>query len=233
MTDSAANQGQPKPARKINDWDAIGVHYRAGIRSLKDIGAQFEVSDAAIIKHARKVGWTRDLKGKIQAKADAKVSAAMVSAEVSAQTKVTEQITVEVEATVQSRIRLGHRADIQRARALTMGLLAELEKQSSAPELFADIERILAGRVEGQELPPADKAKLSDGLAKALALGSRTGTLKSLTEALRVTIALEREAYGLNDANLDPEDPFTAMLRRVQTQAKTFGVVAADPDHAA
>lgn len=47
--------------KKIIDWETLSVHYRAGVRSLKDMGLQFGVSDAAIIKKARKEGWTRDL----------------------------------------------------------------------------------------------------------------------------------------------------------------------------
>ena len=91
-----------KPEKKIIDWETLAVHYRAGIRSYKDMGAEFDVSDAAIIKKARKEGWTRDLKGKIKAKADKLVSAALVSASVSAQTKITEELTIEVEAQVRS-----------------------------------------------------------------------------------------------------------------------------------
>ena len=41
------------------DWDAIELHYRAGIRSLRDIAAEFQVSNPAIIKHARKHGIVR------------------------------------------------------------------------------------------------------------------------------------------------------------------------------
>lgn len=41
------------------DWAAIQPHHHAGIRSLRDIGGEFGVSDVAIIKHARKNGWTR------------------------------------------------------------------------------------------------------------------------------------------------------------------------------
>lgn len=47
--------------KKIIDWETLSVHYRAGIRSLKDMGIEFDVSDAAIIKKARKEGWTRDI----------------------------------------------------------------------------------------------------------------------------------------------------------------------------
>lgn len=117
------------------DWDAIEPHYRAGLRSLKDLGAEFEVSDAAIIKHARAKGWDRNLKAKIQAKADAKVSAAMVSAEVSETKALTEAVRIEVEAEVQARIRLTHRTDIGKYRAMGMNLAAELEAMGADEKL--------------------------------------------------------------------------------------------------
>ena len=60
--------------RKAIDWESVEIQYRAGIRSLKDIGNEFNVSDAAIIKRAKRDGWSRDLRAKIQAKAEAKVS---------------------------------------------------------------------------------------------------------------------------------------------------------------
>ena len=41
------------------DWTAIEAHYRAGIRSLKHIGDEYGVSDAGIIKRARRDCWTR------------------------------------------------------------------------------------------------------------------------------------------------------------------------------
>lgn len=109
------------------DWDAIEPHYRAGVRSLKDIGSEYGVSDAAIIKHARKFDWSRNLAGKIQAKADAKVSAATVSAEVRESKKLTEAARVEVESEVQARIRLSHRTDIQRSKRIANKLLEVLE----------------------------------------------------------------------------------------------------------
>jgi len=44
------------------DWEAVEIQYRAGVRSLKDIGAEFGVSDAGIIKKARKEEWVRGIK---------------------------------------------------------------------------------------------------------------------------------------------------------------------------
>lgn len=236
MTGENANQPpQTKPPKKIVDWDALAPHFRAGTRALKDIGRQFDVSDAAILKHAKKEGWTRDLKGKIKAKADAKVSAAMVSAEVSAQTKLTENVTVEVEATVQSRIRLAHRTDITRLRGLVIHLTNEVELQSIRPDFFLEIEALLAGIPKGTVLADVpefkEKAyKVSVALEKALALGSRTVTLKALVESFSRLVALEREAYGINAGALDPEDAMTSMLIRLQGNARTITPIADDID---
>ena len=179
-----------RPASKV-DWDALGPHFRAGIRSLKDIGAEFGVSDAAIIKHARKVGWTRDLKGKVQAKADAMVSAAAVSAEVSEKISLTERVVVQAEAQVQARIRIAHRNDIGRGRALTMALFAELEAQTGDIESFRTLGEIL--RVEGEN----GSDKLNDLYRAVISLPERTKTVKALSESLKNLIGLEREAYGI------------------------------------
>lgn len=190
------------PSRRV-DWDALEPHYRAGIRALKDIGKQFEVSDAAILKHAKKNGWTRNLKAKIQAKADAKVSAAMVSAEVSALTKVTEAVTVEVEAEVQSRIRLSHRQDIGRTRSLFRTLLEEVEVASSA-----EGQRLIEALGEIVDKPadeesPEDARKRADRMQRALSKvldgPARIESAKKLTETLEKLVRLEREAYGLNE----------------------------------
>jgi len=187
-----------KQARKVVDWDALAAHYRAGIRSLKDIGAQFEVSDAAIIKHAKKYGWARDLKGKIKAKADAMVSAAMVSAEVSERAKLTEALVVEVESQVQARIRLSHRKDIAAARTLAMALLAELQAITWNRALFEQLgERMADPDGNGVD-------KLNELYQKVISLGARTKTMKDLADTLKTLIALEREAFGLTVVGTTP-----------------------------
>lgn len=41
------------------DWEAIESAYRAGVMSLRDIGAQYGVTEGAIRKKAKKLGWVR------------------------------------------------------------------------------------------------------------------------------------------------------------------------------
>jgi len=181
----------PNRARRDVDWEAVEIQYRAGIRSLKDIGAEFGVSDAGIIKRAKRDGWERDLKAKIQAKAAAKVSAAMVSAEVSPEQKLTEAVRIEVESEVQARIQLGHRTDIARGRSLTMKLLAELEGQVDClPELLRLGEMLRSEDDRGMD-------RLNDLYRKVIDLPSRTKVMKDLGDTLRVLIALERESFGI------------------------------------
>lgn len=64
MTDQA-------PERITPDWERIEADYRAGLLSLREIGTKDgHVTEGAIRKRAKKLGWTRDLGARIQAKAD-------------------------------------------------------------------------------------------------------------------------------------------------------------------
>ena len=193
--------------RKVIDWEALEIQYRAGIRSLKDIGREFGVSDAAIVKRARRDGWVRDLKAKIHARAEAKVSAAVVSAEVSAQTRLNERETIEKVSDEIVSVRLAHRNDIRRSRALTNKLLEELERLTDNRELFEQLGELMHS--------PDDKGmdRLNDLYRKVVELPNRTKVMKELAETLRVLVALERQAYNLDEQQ--HEEPYEERLRRV------------------
>ena len=111
---------------KIIDWEAIEREYRAGIRSLRDIAEEHGCSNPAILKRAKKYGWTRDLAEKIRAKADALVSAATVSNELAL---LTEKEIIDGNAAKQAAIRRQHQVRIDR-------LMGEVDKQAS--ELATD-----------------------------------------------------------------------------------------------
>ena len=64
------------------DWDAIERDYRAGVLSLREIGASQSVTEGAIRKRAKRDGWSRDLGARIQAKADDLVRKQLVRSEV-------------------------------------------------------------------------------------------------------------------------------------------------------
>lgn len=183
------------------DWDAIEPHYRAGIRSLRSIAEEFGVSNPAIVKHAEKMGWTRNLAAKIKEKADTKVAAALVAVERAdlPAAKLTEAVRIEVEAEVQARVRLSHRRDVTRMRSLVMNLLDELEQQSQNSETFETLRELVSDSPD-----PDDKAgrarveRMQQAFDRAISLGGRTKTVKDLTDTVKTLIALERQAYGVD-----------------------------------
>ena len=207
---------QVSKTRKVVDWEALELQYRAGIRSLKDIGREFNVSDAAIVKRAKRDGWSRDLKAKIQAKAEAKVSASLVSDEVRARTKVAERTVVEANAEAVAKVRLSHRTDIQRGRKLVLKLLSELEQQTDqVPELQELGEILRKEDDKGQD-------RLNDIYRAVISLPERTKTMKALAEALRILVSLEREAFGIGvtlDAGAEGDKDFLERLLHARARA--------------
>lgn len=187
-------------SRKIIDWEAVAIHYRAGIRSLKDIGAEFGVSDAGILKRAKRDEWPRNLTAKIKAKADAKVSASVVSEEVSARTKIAEAQVIEAEAEVQARIRLAHRRDIGRSRKLALDLLAELEVETDNLGLFMELGELLRSEDKnGQD-------RRNDLYHKVISSAGRVDSMKKLADTLKTLVGLEREAYNITTDSGDGGD---------------------------
>lgn len=181
--------------KKQLDWESIELEYRAGIRSLKAIGAQFGVTDAGIIKRAKRDGWERDLKARIQAATEAKLAelAIPVSPEVSAARLVSEMEIVDANSNTQIDVILETRKDIQRAANLVGNLLGELEETTGNRVLFSELGELLR--------KPDEKNvdKLNDLYHKAMSMPSRVSAMKSLTDALKTLIGLKRQAYGLAD----------------------------------
>lgn len=84
-----------------------------------------------------------DLQAKIKAKADALVSKREVSSAVSTAKADTERVLLDANAQVIADVRMGHRADIRRFRRLCVGLLEELEAETSDIELFRELGEML------------------------------------------------------------------------------------------
>lgn len=186
-----------KQPRSMVQWAEIEPHYRAGIRPLKELGAEYGVSDAGIIKHAKKQGWTRNLLAKVQAKADAMVSAAAVSAEVSAEKTLTEKVVVEANAELQATIRLGHRKDIAKSRDLFANLMNELELTTANKALFEQLGALLDETSESDS-GRVRQDKLNEIYSKVIALPGRVDSAKKLVEMLEKLVRMEREAFGID-----------------------------------
>lgn len=185
--------------RKV-DYERIEPGWRAGIKSPQHLAADYTdetgvaVSITAIVKHFRKLGVPRDLAAKVRAKADAMVLDAMVSGKVSAETIRRDTEIINATATLVAGIELSQRSDIRRGRALVIALLAELECETGSIELFEKLGELM-------EAPGDRTDKLNETYQKALSLSGRVTNMKSLAEALKTLIAMERQAFKMDDAD--------------------------------
>jgi len=184
--------------KKVTDWERVESDYRAGLLSVREIGAAQGVSHVAIAKRAKRDGWTRDLGAKIKAKAEALVTSRTVTSEVTAERAVTDKAIIEANAEVIANVRLAHRKDIGRARALAMSLLDELTHQTGNQDLYEKLADLLLDTSEGEK-ESAAQTKRWQAFQAAISLGGRTKVMKDLGDTLHKLITLEREAYNIAD----------------------------------
>lgn len=177
----------------VVDWEAVERDYRAGVKTLRQIGAENGITEGAIRKRSKKESWDRDLAAKIREKADALVRKEAVRNEVRGIVRVPEKEVIEANAELQARIRREQRTDITRSRKLVMSLLDELEETTGNIDLFKQLGELM--------LSPDDKGvdKMNELYQKVISLGGRTSTMKSLADSLKTLVALEREAFGIDE----------------------------------
>ena len=199
--------GAAVPVKAPPDWERIELDYRAGIKSLREIAANHPgTNHVAIARKAKAEGWTRDLSERIKAKAEDLVTRAAVTADVTANRAVTEKQVVEANAQDQASVRLSQRKDIQRKRSIVARLMDELEAQVG-PENAA----LLADLGEMMRSPDdAGQDKLNDLYRKVISLPERAKTAKTLAETLRITVDMERQAFGMDVKGADGAAPGTA-----------------------
>lgn len=196
------------------EWDLVERDWRAGVKSQALMSKEYGVSRAAMQKHFDKRGITRDLGGKVRSAA-ATIVAQTVAEQAAPQSftasPASERDIIEANATMQSQIIIQHRSDIQRSRRLSMALLTELEQQTDHLDLIEQLQDAMRD--------PDDKGLVRrlELLERLTSLGSRAGTMKSLADTLRSLVALERQAFGLDEK--DDEDSGSGIedvIKRVQ-----------------
>lgn len=178
-----------KSGKKV-DWAAIEPDWRAGIKSKKQLAAEYGVSRAAMDKHFAKRGVERDLSAKIKESANAKVTRDAVTQQVTFESHVTEREIVEANAELQANVIRSHRHDITRYRALCSDLLEEIELQTGERVTFEQLGEIMAEE---------STDRMNALFQKALSTPTRVDAVKKLVDTLKVLIGLERQAFGIAD----------------------------------
>ena len=179
------------------DWEAIESAYRAGVLSVRELAGKYGISHQAISKRAKKDGWERDLKAKVQAKADALVAKREVARQVATESTISERQLIEATAEVIATVRMEHRGDIRRARTLANALFDELEAEC------ADVEAL---RTLGQMMLCPDengRDRLNELYHAIISMPERVKSMKALSETLKNLIGLERQAYSMDEGEKD------------------------------
>lgn len=188
-------------AKAAPDWERIEADFRAGILSLREIAAPYNITHTAIRKRAEREGWTRDLTAKIRAKAEALVSKDAVSSAVS---KVSEKEIVEANAEVVANVDRRHKKTAKKTQDLIEALIAEIESITESPDLFNQLGEML-DKTETTETGRVIEDKLNKLYRAVISMEGRVDSVKKLVDAFEKLAKFERGAYRLEDG-LPPGD---------------------------
>lgn len=230
---------KPKP-----DWKQIEADYRAGQKTLRQMGAEHGLSHTAVNKRAKRDGWLRGLPPEKVSRGAARAIPTLVlpavppknrpatraktqakprpKTEKPAQTGQKQHITpaieppkttetIEVTPQLQAEVIHSQRLEIPRARTLAARMLRELEAQTCKQEDFQYLAQLLssAGSTEPPKAQEKEQEKQLELFRKALSLSTRVSTLKSLTDILKILVALERQVFDIE--NEQPRTPIEGL----------------------
>ena len=183
--------------KKKIDWERIEVDYRAGIKTLRDIAAEHDISHVSVNKRAKRDGWVRDLTAKIQAKAAELVTRSMVTNSGTKKKRILESEVITANAVNNATIEIKQREDVTFGRGVITSLMQELKGQI---DNRADLEDL------GEMMRNPDaygNDKLNDQYMRIVSFAGRVDSAKKLADANKVQVELERRVYKIDT------DPFS------------------------
>lgn len=175
---------------KQPDWEAIERAFRAGALSIRTIADRHGVSDTAIRKKAKALGWERDLSEQVRKEVRNKLVRGEVREDQCANPERDAEI-VEEAAEEGAEVVRSHRRDIRKAANLANLLMDDLLTTIKRREDIED-------EIERETAEDESGFRRSSMLA-AVALPSNAKTLFQLSSAMKNLQVLERTAFGLDD----------------------------------
>jgi len=179
--------------RRSIDWEAVEPEYRAGIRSLRHIAAQFGCTEGAIRSKAKERGWERDLSARIAAKTEALLRKEELRKEVRNASSASDAQIVESNARMLADTVLNQRTDVKRAMGVVTSLWSQIEVEGDYTEEFRRVGEMM--RKENS----FGEDKLNDMYLAAIDLPQRVKNAKLLADALRVLVELQRKVLRIDD----------------------------------
>jgi hypothetical protein len=172
------------------DWEAIERAYRAGSLSIRTIAERQGVSDTAIRKKAKALGWARDLSDQVRKEVRSKLVRGEVRNDQGANRELDVEI-IEEAAEEGARVVRSHRRDIRKATTLANLLMDDLLTTIQQREAIED---------EIEEETREDRSGIRRGaMLAAVGLPSNAKTLFQLSSAMKNLQVLERQAFNLDD----------------------------------
>jgi hypothetical protein len=189
---------------KVVDWERIEVDYRAGIKTLRDIAADHDISHVAITKRAKRDGWVRDLTAKIRAKAAELVNRSLVNKSVTKEKRILESEVITANAVNNATIEIKQRNDVTFGRGVITSLIEELKEQIDSREELENLGEMMRN-------PDAHgNDKLNDHYMRVVSFAGRVDSAKKLADANKVQIELERRVYKIDT------DPFADVDKKAR-----------------
>ena len=135
---------------KQPDWEAIHSLYRAGLLSVRAIAEQYSISDTAIRKQAKKLGWSRDLTDQVRTAVKAKVVRTDVRTNGSQSEPRTDEQIIDEASDQAAAVVLAHRAGLAKWRTIADKLSDTLSDLDVVAENLGDFSRALNAGVDAQ-----------------------------------------------------------------------------------
>jgi predicted DNA-binding protein YlxM (UPF0122 family) len=182
------------PAKRLNtDWEAVERDYRTDKYTLRELAEKYKISHQAIAKMAKKYAWIKDLAKAIKQATNAKLVQDLVDNEVA---KGGQEVanTVLAAAELNKQVILKHRQDIEATRKVAAELLQELQET----KLLAEEKELLTQILAGSGASPSDESQARMLVKRALDVGSRVSSVKTLAETFTKLQTSERIAFSLD-----------------------------------
>lgn len=175
---------------KQPDWEAIERAYRAGALSIRTIAERNDVSDTAIRKKAKALGWARDLSEQVRKEVRNKLVRGEVREDQCANPERDAEI-IEEAAEEGATVVRSHRRDIRKATNLANLLMDDLLTTIQKREEIEDA-------IDEETADDANGMRRANMLS-AVSLPSNAKTLFQLSAAMKNLQVLERQAFGLDE----------------------------------
>jgi hypothetical protein len=188
---------------KEGDWMYIQAQYELGEKTPQQIGRETGVPVSKIYAVAARHEWVHPAQNTALAQSRAELRLAKEEAQRNL-VEAEKEAVVKVNAEMQYRMLSDHRSDLGKARAISQRLMNEMTEMITFSSELKELGQIMRCENErGQD-------RQNDAYQDVISFPGKVKAFKTLTDAMKNIILLERQAFGVATMIEDPENPVTA-----------------------